>query len=62
MAVEGDNFGHKLERKLPNNKGLDPRSRGQRKYVIVLISFVNSVCKALVGIIIILYKGDSSSR
>jgi hypothetical protein len=61
MTSKVDNFGHKPKAKLPNSAGRNPRSWGWRKYVIVLISFVNSVYKTLMCIIVILYKGCSSS-
>jgi hypothetical protein len=60
MIAEGNNFGHKPEGRLLNNEGWDPQSQRQRKYIIVLMSFVNSVCKTLMGIIVNLYKGGSS--
>jgi hypothetical protein len=61
LIAEVDNFGRKPEGKLPNNEGQNLRGRGWTKYVIVLMSFVNNVCKTLMGIIVILCKGGSSS-
>ena len=60
MAAEGNNLGHKLEGMLPNDEGRDPQSRRQGEFVIVLISFVNIICKTLMGIIVNMYKGGSS--
>ena len=60
MAAEVYNFGHEPEGKLPDNEGQNPHNQGQTKYVIFLISFVNSVCKTLMCIIVILYKDGSS--
>jgi hypothetical protein len=46
MIAEVDNLGLKLEEKLPNNEGLNLRNQGWRKYIIVLMSFVNNVLRA----------------
>jgi hypothetical protein len=46
MIAKVDNLGLKLEEKLPNNEGLNLRNQGWRKYIIVLMSFVNNVLRA----------------
>ena len=39
-----------------SDDGLNPQSQGWRKYDIALMAFVNSVCKTMKGMIVILYK------
>jgi hypothetical protein len=58
MAAKSNTFGRKPEGRLPNDEGREPESRRRRKYFIVLISFVNSICKTLMDIIENIYKSD----
>jgi hypothetical protein len=58
---EEKGFECQLAEKLSYYEGQDLRSRERRKYNTTLISFVNNECKALRGMIVILYEGGSSS-
>jgi hypothetical protein len=54
-------FESKSAEKLSRDEGQALCREGRIKYCVMLMLFVNNVCKTLRGMIVILYEGSSSS-